>query len=30
MSGIVMFDIWEGVIFFYIHMAEELIVWYAN
>jgi len=30
MSGIVMFDSWEGVIIFCIDMAEEFIIWYAN
>jgi len=30
MSGVVMFDSWEGVIILCIDMAEEFIVWYAN
>lgn len=30
MSGIVMYDSWEGVIIFCIDMTEEFNVWYAN
>jgi hypothetical protein len=30
MSGVVTFDSLEGVIIFFIDMAEEFIVWYVN
>jgi hypothetical protein len=30
MIGVVMFDTWEEVIFFFMDMDEEFIVWYAN